>query len=156
LKGPWSKLEGYLARLILILATARAANTKAAERVEVGDVLAAYSLLEYFKGHARRVYVGLHGQDTDALLAADIEEFLKQRGGVFDGQASDLFGQLESDYKPERANELTKRLKAIAAKTPGLDFESGERWDKELGNKRRFIRISLKNVGNVGNVGNGR
>jgi hypothetical protein len=155
LKGPWSKLEGYLARLILILATARAANTKAAERVELGDVLAAYSLLEYFKGHARRVYVGLHGQDTDALLAADIEEFLKERGGVFDGQASDLFNELKSDHKPDRANELTKRLKAIAAKTPGLDFESGERWDKELGNKRRFIRISLKNVGNVGNAGNG-
>lgn len=153
LKGPWSKLEGYFARLILILATARVAESGTAERVEIRDVLAAASLLNYFKGHAKRVYVGLHGQDPDELLAADIERFLRERGGVFDGQPAELLAQLESDYKPSRANELTKRLKAIAAKTPGLDFDAGERWDKELGNKRRFIRISLRNVGNVGNVG---
>src|SRR5215218_10038623 len=153
LKGPWSKLEGYFARLILILATARVAESGTAERVEIRDVLAAASLLNYFKGHAKRVYVGLHGQDPDELLAADIERFLQERGGVFDGQPAELLAQLESDYKPSRANELTKRLKAIAAKTPGLDFDAGERWDKELGNKRRFIRISLRNVGNVGNVG---
>jgi len=155
LKGPWSKLEAYFARLILILATARAADTGAAERVETTDVLAAVVLLDYFKGHARRVYVGLYGQDPDELLAADITKFLKGRGGVWDGQPAELLAQLESDHKPTRANELTKRIKTIAAKSPGLDFETGERWDKELGNKRRFVRVSLRIVGNVGNVGNG-
>jgi putative DNA primase/helicase len=155
LRGPWSKLEAYFARLILILATARAADTEAAERVETTDVLAAVVLLDYFKGHARRVYVGLHEQDPDERLAADIAEFLKERGGVWDGQPAELLAQLESDHKPPRANELTKRLKAVAAKTPGLDFEAGERWDKELQNKRRFVRVSLRNVGNAGNVGNG-
>ena len=155
LRGPWSKLEAYFARLILILATARAADTEAAERVETTDVLAAVVLLDYFKGHARRVYVGLHEQDPDERLAADIAEFLKERGGVWDGQPAELLAQLESDHKPPRANELTKRLKALAAKTPGLDFEAGERWDKELRNKRRFVRVSLCNVGNVGNAGNG-
>jgi putative DNA primase/helicase len=155
LKGPYSKLEGYFARLILILATARAANTGVAERVETNDVLAAVVLLDYFKAHARRVYVGLHGDDPDDRLAADIAAFLKEQGGVWEGQAAELLAQFESDYKPPRANELTKRLKAIAAKTPGIDFEAGEKWDKELRNKRRFVRISLGNVGNVGNVGNG-
>ena len=155
LKGPWSKLEGYFARLTLILATARAADEDTAERVKARDVLAAVVLLDYFKNHARRVYVGLHGDDPDDRLAADIAEFLKERGGAWEGQPAELHAQLESDYKPERANELTKRLKAIAAKTPGLDFEAGERWDKELHNKRRFVRVSLRNVGNVGNVGNG-
>jgi len=158
LKGPWSKLEAYFARLILILATARAADSYAgvAERVEQGDVLAAVALLDYFKGHARRVYVGLHGQDPDAYLAADVAEFLKERGGVFDGQPAELHNQLKSDYKPERVSELTKQLKAIAARTPGLDFEAGERWDKELQNKRRFVRVSLRNAGNAGNAGNAK
>jgi putative DNA primase/helicase len=155
LKGPWSKLEAYFARLMLILATARAADTGAAERVETTDVLAAVVLLDYFKGHARRVYMGLHGQDPDDLLTTDIAAFLEERGGVWDGQPAELLAQLESDHKPPRANELTKRLKALAAKTPGLEFDAGERWDKELRNKRRFVRISLRNVGNVGNVGNG-
>lgn len=155
LKGPWSKLEAYFARLMLILATARAADTGAAERVETNDVLAAVVLLDYFKGHARRVYVGLHGDDPDDLLVADIAAFLEERGGVWDGQPAALLAQLESGHKPPRANELTKRLKGLAAKTPGLDFETGERWDKELRNKRRFVRVSLHNVGNVGNVGNG-
>jgi putative DNA primase/helicase len=153
LKGPWSKLEAYFARLMLILATARAADAGVAERVEMNDVLAAVLLLDYFKGHARRVYAGLHGDDPDDRLAADIAEFLKERGGAWEGQPAELHAQLESAYKPERANELTKRLKAIVAKTPGLDFEAGERWDKEIRNKRRYVRISLRSVGNVGNEG---
>ncbi len=156
LKGPWSKLEAYFARLMLILATARAADENTAERVEARDVLAAVVLLDYFKNHARRVYVGLHGDNPDDRLAADIAQFVEERGGAWEGQPAELHAQLESECKPERANELTKRLKAVAARTPGLDFEAGERWDKELRNKRRFVRISLRNVGNVGNVGNER
>ncbi len=157
LKGPWSKLEAYFARLMLVLATARAADENTAERVEAKDVLAAVVLLDYFKNHARRVYVGLHGDDPDdpdERLAADVAQFLMERGGAWEGQPAELLTQLDSDYKPERANELTKRLKAIVARTPGLDFDAGERWDKEIHNKRRYVRISLRNVGNVGNVGN--
>jgi hypothetical protein len=118
-------------------------------------VLAAVVLLDYFKNHARRVYVGLHGDDPDERLAADVAQFLMERGGAWEGQPAELFTQLDSDFKPQRANELTKRLKAIVARTPGLDFEAGEKWDKEIHNKRRYVRISLRNVGNVGNVGNG-
>jgi hypothetical protein len=154
LKGPWSKLEAYFARLMLVLATARAADEDTAERVEARDVLAAVVLLDYFKNHARRVYVGLHGDDPDERLAADIAQFLKERGGVWEGQPSELHAQLDSDLKPQRASELTKRLKTVAARTPGLDFEAGEKWDKEIHNKRRYVRISLRNVGNAGNAGN--
>ncbi len=155
LRGPWSKLEAYLARLTLVLATARAADEDAAERVEARDVLSAVVLLDYFKNHARRVYVGLHGENPDDRLAEDLAEFLRTRGGSWEGQPAELHAQLESDYKPERANELTKRLKSVAARTPALGFDSGERWIRELGNKRRFVRLSLRSVGNVGNVGNG-
>jgi len=141
LKGPWSKLEGYLARLILILATARAADTGAAERVEVSDVLAAASLVEYFKGHAKRVYVGLHGHDEDELLAADIASFLTERGGHFKDEPGILFEQLSSQVKPPRPDELTKRLKAIAAKTKAVTFNTGNFWKDEQ--SRRFVELFL-------------
>ncbi len=155
LKGPWSKLEAYLARITLILAAARAAHEDEPERVECRDVFAAVVLLDYFKSMARRVYVGLHGESPDDRLAKDVAEFLQVRGGSWEGQPAELHAQLKSDYKPERANELTKRLKAVAARTLLLEFDSGERWIKELGNKRRFVRLSLKDVGNDGNDGNG-
>ncbi len=155
LRGPWSKLEAYLARLTLVIATARAAYEGAAERVEVRDVLSALILLDYFKSQARRVYVGLHGEDPDERLAVDVGRFLEACGGAFEGQPAELHAQLKSDHKPDRPNELTKRLKAIAAKTPILEFAVGERWDREVANKRRFVRLSLRNVGKVGKVGNG-
>jgi uncharacterized protein DUF3987 len=155
LKGPWSKLEAYLARLCLILALARAADEETSERVEDNDIVAAWVLVDYFKSMARRVYVGLHGENPLDKLAEDLEEFLKERGGEWEGQPAELLAQLESKHKPARANELTKRLKAIASRTPTLEFESGERWDADIQNKRRFVKLSYRNVGNVGNVGNG-
>jgi Protein of unknown function (DUF3987) len=155
LKGPWSKLEAYLARLCLILAMARAADEEAGERVEDNDVLRAMVLVDYFKSMARRVYVGLHGENPLDKLAEDLEEFLKVRGGEWEGQPAELLAQLESEHKPSRANELTKRLKAIASRTPTLEVDSGERWDADIQNKRRFVKLSYRNVGNVGNVGNG-
>ncbi len=155
LRGPWAKLEAYLARLTLVLATSRAAYEGAAERVEARDVLSALILLDYFKSQARRVYVGLHGEDPTELLAVDVAWFLEARAGVFEGQPAELHAQLKSVHKPPRADELTKRLKGIAAKTPTLEFESGDRWDKEAGNKRRFVRLSLRNGGNGGNGGKG-
>src|SRR3712207_5891181 len=83
LKGPWSKLEAYLARFGLILAMARAAEEGDAERIEARDVLSAVVLLDYFKTMARRVYVGLHGENPVDKLAADVVEFLRARGGYF-------------------------------------------------------------------------
>src|SRR5215208_2785996 len=61
LRGAWSKLEAYLARLSLILALSREAGTDARERVEPKDVLAASLLVDYFKAHSRRVFAELHG-----------------------------------------------------------------------------------------------
>jgi hypothetical protein len=141
LKGPWSKLEAYFARLMLILATCRAAEMGTAERVEVKDVLAAASLLNYFKGHARRVYVGLHGEDEDERLAADVAAFLKERGGYFKDEPGILFNELSSQVKPQRPDELTKRLKGIAAKNKVLACNTGNFWKD--GQSRRFVELFL-------------
>jgi putative DNA primase/helicase len=79
LRGPWSKLEAYLARLSLVLAMARVVRGPArAELVELEDVEAASVLLEYFKAHARRAYLQLYGESRqDRLLAAKLAETLR-------------------------------------------------------------------------------
>ena len=153
LKGPWSKLEGYLARLTLIIAMCRVVDTNAPERVESDDVLRASVLIDYFKNQARRVYIGLYGENADDRLAEDVTEFLKERGGSWEGQPAELHERLQSAYKPARPDELSKKLNAIAVRSPTLEFESGNRWVKEVGNKRRFVCLTLKIGGNGGNGG---
>jgi len=143
LKGPWSKLEAYLARFCLILAMARAADEGAAERVEARDVLAAVVLLDYFKMMARRVYVGLHGENPADKLAADVSEFLRVRSGHFKDEPGVLHEQLRSEAKPSRPDELSKSLKAIAARSPILDFDAGN--FKKDGQSRRFVELTLRN-----------
>jgi hypothetical protein len=156
LKGPWSKLEGYLGRLCLILALCRAVDQGAAEIVEEDDVLCAVGLVDYFKQMARRVYVGLYGEDTDDGLAEDVVKFLKDRGGSWEGQPHELHAELESGFKPPTPEALTRKLKVLAQKHPGaLHFDSGPRWVRELGNNRRFVTLSLENGVNGVNGVNG-
>jgi hypothetical protein len=99
--------------------------------------------LDYFKTMARRVYVGLHGENPADKLAADVAEFLRQRGGQFKDEPAVLHKQLESDAKPPRADELSKSLKAIAARSPILDFDTGN--FKKDGQSRRFVQLTLRN-----------
>ena len=121
----------------------RAADEGAAERVEARDVLSAVVLLDYFKTMARRVYVGLHGENPADKLAADVAEFLRQRGGHFKDEPTVLHKELVSDAKPARADELSKSLKAIAARSPILEFDAGN--FKKDGQSRRFVELSLRN-----------
>jgi putative DNA primase/helicase len=139
LKGPYSKLEAYLARLSLILAVARAADTGVAERVEEDDVLAAVVLVDCFKGMARRVY----RENPRERFAEDVAKFLEGRGGYFKDEPHVLHGQLDSRYKQPRPDELTKKLKDIIPSTPGLTLNTGH-FPKE-GQSRRFVEISLEN-----------
>lgn len=143
LKGPWSKLEAYLARLCLILAMARIVDDSGAERVEAADVLSTVALFDYFKNQARRVYVGLYGENPDDRLAEDVTKFLKDAGGRFKDEPSEFHKLLRSEFKPPRADELTKKVKAIAGRTPNLEFGSGN--FKKDGQSRRFVELSLKN-----------
>ena len=156
LKGPWSKLEAYLARIALILAASRAVNEGEPERVETKDILAAVVLLDYFKDMARRVYVGLHGEDPLDKLAADLERFLKARGGSWHGQPSELHAQLKSKHKPERVEELSKMVRTVADRTPTLGLEDGHEAIERDGKRttRRFLALSLRNTVNTVNTVN--
>ena len=150
LKGPWAKLEAYLARLCLILALYRIVEDEAPERIESVDVLKAKILFDYFKNQARRVYVGLHGQNPDDLLARDIGTFLAERGGSWRGQPEEFHQQLTSDYKPERAAELSKKARDIANRTPALDLRDyGPRpvkRDDGTRTSRRILELKLENA----------
>jgi putative DNA primase/helicase len=142
LKGPWSKLEAYMARLCLILATSRVADVRTAERIEEEDVLAAVELINYFKSMARRVY----RENPQERLAEDVAKFLDGRGGHRKDEAHVLHEQLNSRYKPPRPDELTKKLKDIISRTPGLTLGTGS--FKKDGQSRRFVQISLENGAN--------
>jgi hypothetical protein len=115
LRGPWAKLEAYFARLTLLVCLCRAVTNGEPERVETGDVMRAYALLDYFKAHARKVYVGLHGEDDLDRLARDVAAFLEERGGRFEGTAEALHQQLDSAYSRYDVAEFSRyQLNALA------------------------------------------
>jgi hypothetical protein len=136
----------------------RAADSGHPERVEERDVLRAVSLLDYLKNHARRVYIGLYGSDPLDRLAEDLETFLKERGGYWRGQPSELHAQLKSAKKPRRADELSKMVRTIANRTPALNLEDGhEAIEQPDGRRttRRFMALTLETGVNGVNGVNG-
>ncbi len=54
--------------------------------------------------------------------------------------------RLESRFKPARANELGKVIRAVANRTPALVFEDGHESIERGGKRttRRFMALSLK------------
>jgi hypothetical protein len=74
LLGPWSKFRGYGARLALILQLLRAAQKDGTEEtVDEQSVRGAARLVDYFKGHAAKVY-----RELDASrLVADCRKVLR-------------------------------------------------------------------------------
>jgi hypothetical protein len=68
LRGPWSKLEGYCARLALLTHLCRqAAGETASPGVDGHSAAAAVTLARYFQSHARRVYPHLLSADAEKL-----------------------------------------------------------------------------------------
>jgi hypothetical protein len=147
LKGPWSKMEAYLARLSLVLAMVRVVDEGAPERVETRDVLAATLLIDYFKKQARRVYAGLYGQNPDERLAEELGGFLKDQGGRWLGTATGLYEALKdrgSEFLPGNADRLTEKIYAISRRFPVLEAQRGRR--RVDGEVRRYLRLTLRNT----------
>jgi hypothetical protein len=148
LRGPWAKLEAYLARLSLIVGMCRVVANEAPERIEAEDVLRASVLLDYFKNHARRVYVGLYGSDRIDSLAEDVAAFLKDHGGAWSGQPTELYRALESDHKSERAKDLSADLSEVARRCPALTFDRSQpkKYKKDDGSisSRRVWELKLR------------
>jgi hypothetical protein len=146
LEGVWSKMEAYLARLALILALCRVAEQGGKEQVEARDVLMASGLVDYFKAHARRVHVGLHGQNAEDLLAKDLAKFLVEHGGEWKDEPNVLHEALKKqkcEAIPERPDELSKMVLAISARGTWLKAE--RRWGKKGGESCRMLHLRLRN-----------
>jgi hypothetical protein len=124
LRSPWAKLEGYLARLILIVACCRFVEDGSPERIEVEDVLRAVRLVDYFKGQARMVYGALRGFDWRERLVEDVARFLLDCGGEWSGKAEELHAELPSAFKHERPDDLSKFLKKRAETHRELGYKS--------------------------------
>lgn len=161
LKGAWSKMEAYLARLALILATVNSIENaahipgglgKAAKDnavVGIEDVKAAIALIEYFKAHARRVYAKLHGEKPEWLLADALRGFLDEQGGYWEGKTSNLYDIMKARSVPGLpggAVPFGKRLREIANKNNDLTLDEGHQ------GKHPIIKLSLPTPGTVGDA----
>jgi putative DNA primase/helicase len=152
LRGGWSKLEAYLARLSLILALSRAVGSNEKEQVEPRDVFVAGVLVDYFKAHARRVFAELHGEDPTDSLAVALSELLKEHDSQWEGTATELFDVLcerQVVGLPGSPGKLVARVSAIAARSKAMQVEKG--WK----GKNKVLRLQLpkRGVGSVGSVG---
>jgi hypothetical protein len=81
LKGPWAKMEGYCARLALIIHCCRlAAGEVKSEEIDEESVLSAWALVDYFKSHARKVYAQLRTTPADTR-AQQVLKWIEKRNG---------------------------------------------------------------------------
>jgi len=152
LRGAWSKLESYLARLSLVVALSRVVESNEREQVEARDVLAASVLVGYFKAHARRVFAEVHGADSTDSLAVALSVFLKEHAGKWEGTATELFEALserEVVGLPGSPGKLVAQVLAIAGRSKAVQVEKGWR------GKNKVLRLQLPKggVGSVGSVG---
>lgn len=82
LKGPWAKMEGYAARLALILQFLRWACDEADDSyVDDVSMAGAAELIDYFKSHAKRVYDRLKATPEDKRVQSAVE-WIRKRGGT--------------------------------------------------------------------------
>jgi len=132
LRGPFAKLEGYGARLALILQCCRLVCGEAtSEAVDEVSGLAAAALVHYFQSHARRVYARLQATPEEQHVAkaldwlrrhqgtATVREFVTAKvAGVRDAPGAEaLFSALEArgyarveETHPSRGGRPTTRV----------------------------------------------
>ncbi len=109
LRGAWAKLDGYCARLALILQELRRACGEAnSEAVDTVSVTGAWALVDYFKNHARRVYRRLRA-DADDKRAEGAANWIKARGG--ECRARDLIAYGVAGVK--KASQAQKLLEDL-------------------------------------------
>lgn len=126
LRGPWAKLEGYCARLALILQECRYVIGEATgEAIDEISALGAVALMNYFKSHTRKVYSRLHVTREDKQAELALKWIQKQGGKV---TVRDL---------------VTYRVAGIKTKTEAKnlleDLEERGYGKVEEGEKRRII-----------------
>lgn len=131
LLGPWSKFINYAARFALIVHCLRVAcGDILGDEVDDTDIVAGWSLVDYFKSHARKVYQVIHKKADDRQAEIAYEWIMKHGGecSVRDIQRHGVCGV----QKSSEAHKLLTLLK---------DSSMGDFFDVERGGKTttRFL-----------------
>lgn len=80
LRAAWSKLEGYAARLALIVHCVRQVSEGAGDAVDDESMAAGITLARWFAGEAKRVYAML-AESAGEQKRRELIEFIRARGG---------------------------------------------------------------------------
>lgn len=121
----WNKMPSQLARLSLLFALVRCATGEAGaeEAVTGDDVGRAAELVGYYKAHARRVFVISGGETRDQRWLRAVNALLDEHGERWRVPSEALrleLRELGVHDAPDRAEDLTRELLELAARTPGL------------------------------------
>lgn len=103
LRATWSKAEGHCARIALVLYHLRKAcgETKL-PNVDLGSVKGAIQLIEYFKGHAKRVYKTC-AIKSDTGRIGNALKWIRKHGG-------DVTAKLAHQYGLTKTSDEAKEL----------------------------------------------
>jgi hypothetical protein len=121
LRSAWAKLEGYCARLALVLfETHKAASGTKPTDLDEASIQGAIDLIEYFKSHATRVYSRITLQhDTSRIGTA--RTWIKKRGGTVsarDIQRYRVGGVRTSEEAIELLNDLAEENLGVVSENP--------------------------------------
>jgi hypothetical protein len=109
LRGPLAKMEGYAARLALILQLSRlAAGETAKEVIEEVSVFGAGALVHYFVSHAVKVYAQLRWTPEDKQVELALA-WIRARGGTVTAREV-LAGKVAGVKTASGAKDLLRRL----------------------------------------------
>jgi hypothetical protein len=166
LRGTWSKLRVYLARLSLLLHLMRFAlgEARTDEMVDEASVQGAVALVEYYASHAQRVHALLTAKPksspTDAALARLIVQVVNEAGGRWQGTARALLADLcarcseeESDSpdwpgSEDSVGRAVRRLAGHLKDAQGIEYVPGVR----AKDKTRARLIVLRKVSEASEV----
>jgi hypothetical protein len=131
LRGPWAKLEGYCARFALIMHTLyHVCDGKDDWQIDRDSVACAWSLIDYFKSHVRRVYPKLRATQEDRQVATALKWVRRQEPNTH--------GVISVTARQLLTNHVAGIKKAAQAKDLLRDLE-----DRGFGNTREIARGSV-------------
>jgi Protein of unknown function (DUF3987) len=127
LRGPYAKLEGYTARLALLLHLCRLVAGEADhDAVDARSVAAATTLIAYFQAHMTRVYAQLWSTRADQRAATALR-WIRIHGGACTVR----------DLQRHRVAGVTRASQAEKLVRDLVDLGAGQLRDRQLPSGRR-------------------
>lgn len=126
LRGAFSKLEAYLARLALILGMCRIKEDDDVEQVEREDVEAAHDLIRYFAGHARRIHGQMGGTTPEEHSEEILNKLIEKNGEeIWEGTSEMLLEDLQeygASGIPDTSRAIGRWVRSICERSTGLSL----------------------------------